>query len=130
MPAEELIRRTVRNEMNPSNNDAKYMFRDRKETDHRSQTKLVIETHDAMAGILVAIDDKPLNAQQREEEDARVDRFAKDPEELRKRQRQEREETERVERIMKALPVASSTNMMAPSPAPWAWAKRDTCSLA
>ena len=92
--------------MNPSNNDAKYMFRDRKETDHRSQTKLVIETHDAMAGILVAIDDKPLNAQQREEEDARVDRFAKDPEELRKRQRQEREETERVERIMKALPVA------------------------
>lgn len=106
MPAEELIRRTVRNEMNPSNNDAKYMFRDRKETDHRSQTKLVIETHDAMAGILVAIDDKPLNAQQREEEDARVDRFAKDPEELRKRQRQEREETERVERIMKALPVA------------------------
>jgi hypothetical protein len=105
-PAVELVRRTVRNEMNPGNNDAKYMFRDRKQTGQGSQTKLVIETHDAMVGILVAINDRPLSAQQREEENARVDRFAKDPDELKKRQRQEREETDRVERIMKALPDA------------------------
>lgn len=106
LPAVELVRRTVHNEINPSNDDAKYMFRDRKEMGHSSQTKLVVETHDAMAGILVAINDKPLSAQQRGEENARVDRFVKDPDELKKRQRQEREETEHVERIMKALPDA------------------------
>ena len=106
LPAVELVRRTVHNEIDPRNNDAKYMFRDRKEAGNSSQTKLVIETHDAMAGILVAINDKPLSAQQRGEENARVDRFVKDPDELKKRQRQEREETEHVERIMKALPDA------------------------
>ena len=106
LPPVELVRRTVYNEMDPGNDDAKYMFRDRKATGLNSQTKLVIETHDAMAGILVAINDKPLSAQQREEENARVDRFAKDPAELKKRQRQEREETDRVRRIMKALPDA------------------------
>jgi hypothetical protein len=104
--AAELVRRTVHNEMDPGNNSAKYMFRDRKEIGHGSQTKLVIETHDAMAGMVVAINDKPLTAQQRAEEDARVDRFVKDPDELRRRQRQEREETDRVERIMRALPDA------------------------
>ena len=102
----ELIRSTVRNETNPENSEAKYMFRDRKEVSHNSQTKLMIETRDAMAGILVAINDKPLSAQQRMEENARVERFASDPSELKKKQRQEREETERVERIMKALPEA------------------------
>ncbi len=106
LPAVELIRRTVRNEMNPSNDDAKYMFQDRKATAHGSQTKLMVETHDAMAGILIAINDRPLSAQQREDENARVNRFVKDPDELRKRQKQEREETDRVERIMRALPEA------------------------
>jgi hypothetical protein len=106
LPVVELVRRTVHNEMDPANNDAKYMFRDRKQTGHNSQTKLLVETHDAMAGILVAINDKPLSAQQRQEENERVDRFGKDPDELKKRQKQEREETEHVERIMRALPDA------------------------
>ncbi len=106
LPAVELIRMTVRNEMSPSNDDFKYMFRDRKESGHGSQTKLVVETREATAGILVAIDDKPLTAQQKQDENARVDRFVKDPDELKKRQRQEREDTDRVQRIMKALPDA------------------------
>jgi hypothetical protein len=106
LPAVELVRRTVHNEISPANNDAKYTFRDYKETPHGSQTKLMCETHDVMAGILVAINNKPLSAQERNEENARVDRFAKDPEELRKRQKQESDEDEHVQRIMKALPDA------------------------
>jgi hypothetical protein len=101
----ELVRKTVYNELHP-HDDAKFMFRDYKETPHGSQTKLMVETSDAMAGILIAIDDKPLTPEQRQADDARVDRFIKDPKELKKRQKQEKENTERTTRIMKALPDA------------------------
>jgi hypothetical protein len=102
---DELVRETVWNEMHPADNAA-YMFRDRKETPRGTQTKLMVETRDAMAGLLIAKDDHPLNAEQREAENARVDRFAKDPSELEKRKRQEKDDTEHTERIMKALPDA------------------------
>ena len=106
LPAVDLVRRTVGNEISPANNQAKYSFRDRKQVANDSQTKLMVETRDAMAGILVAINDKPLTAQQRDAENARVERFIKDPDELRKRQKQESEENDRIQRIMKALPDA------------------------
>jgi hypothetical protein len=105
--AVDLVRKTAASELAAAHSDdAKFMFRDRKQTPHGSQTKLMVETRDAMAGMLIATDDKPLNQQEREAETARLDRFLKDPDELVKRQRQEKEEDERVERIMKALPEA------------------------
>jgi len=105
-PPNELVRRTVESEIHPSDAGAKYMFRDRKETPQGSQTKLMVETRDAMAGLLIAINDRQLTPEQRDAELARVERFVKDPEELEKRQKQEKEETERINRIMKALPDA------------------------
>jgi hypothetical protein len=102
---EELVRRTVWNEIHPGD-DAAYMFRNRKETPHGSQTKLMVKTRDAMAGLLIAIDDHPLAAEQREAENARVDRFVKDPDELNKRKKQEKDDADHTERIMKALPDA------------------------
>jgi hypothetical protein len=102
----ELVQRTAQNEIQSNNQALKYMFRDRKETPHGSQTKLMVETQDAMAGMLVAIDDHPLNAQQREAEIARIQRFLGDPEELRKKHKQEKEDAERITRIMSALPQA------------------------
>jgi hypothetical protein len=106
IPPDELVRRTVWNEMQATKETAKYRFRDRKETPHGPQTKLMVETRDAMAGIVIAIDDRPLTAEEREAENSRVDRFVKDPDELKKRQKQEQDDTEHTERIMKALPDA------------------------
>ena len=102
----ELVRRTVRNEIKASNDMASYMFRVRKETPHGSQTRLMVQTRDAMAADLVAIDDQPLNPRQREAENARVQRLMNDPEGLRHKHKQEKEDTERVTRIMRALPDA------------------------
>src|ERR1700746_762951 len=102
----ELVQRTAQNEIRSSSQNPKYMFRDRKETPHGSQTKLLVETQDAMAGMLVAIDDHRLNPQQREAEIARIQRFIHDPEELRKKHKQEKEDAERISRIMNALPQA------------------------
>jgi hypothetical protein len=105
-PPIDLVRRTVYNEMHPRDANAKFMFRDYKQTPHGSQTKLMVETTDAMAGLLIAIDGKALTPEQREAENKRVDRFLKDPNELKKRQKQEKDDADRTAKIMKALPDA------------------------
>jgi len=101
----ELVRRTVEGEI-ATGNGAKAMFTDHKGTPQGSQTKLVDETRDGMAGILVAIDNKPLSAAQRQAEEARLQGLVNNPEGLKKKQRSEKEDTEHVTRIMKALPDA------------------------
>jgi len=108
-PAEspaDMVREAVKNEISASNNDPKFMFRERKQTPHGSQTKLIVETKEATAGILVAIDDKPLTAQQRQGEEARLTALANNPEERKKKQKAEREDANRTMRMVKALPDA------------------------
>ena len=105
-PPAELVRETVKNEISSNNGGAKFMFRDRKETPHGSQTKLVVETNQATAGMLMAIDGKPLTPAQRQQEEARLTALANNPEELKKKQKAEREDARRTARIVKALPDA------------------------
>ncbi len=102
----ELVRRTVENEAKDPSGQMKFMFRDRKETSRGSQTKLLVETKEAMVGLIVANNDHPLSPQERQAEQGRVERFLNHPEEINKRARQEKEDTERTLRIMKALPNA------------------------
>lgn len=105
-PPRELVRKAVANEVKFADSDANFQFRSRKQTAHGSQTKLYVQTHDAMVGLVVAYDDKPLGPNQRSAELARVERFVRDPDELKKKQEQEKENTERTTRIVKALPDA------------------------
>jgi hypothetical protein len=102
----ELVRRTVENEVAAGNGNTKVMFVDRKQTPHGSQTKLMVETRDAMAGIAVANNDKPLTAEQRQDEEARLAGLVNNPEGLKRKQKSEREDAERITRIVKALPDA------------------------
>jgi len=102
----DLVRQTVEHEIKANNGGAKFEFRDCAETVHGSQTKLVIESGQATAGILVAINGKPLTPQQREAEEQRLARLVNFPEELRKKQKMEREDTNRTTRIVRALPDA------------------------
>jgi hypothetical protein len=101
----ELVRETVQNEIN-TNNPTKFMYREREETGHGSQTKLIVETKDVAAGMLVAINDKPLTEEDRQKENARLDQLVNDPRELKKKEKADREDTEHTNRIMKALPDA------------------------
>jgi hypothetical protein len=102
----ELVRRTVQREIAAGNDDAKVMFMDRKETPHGSQTKLMVETREGMAGMVVAINDKPLTPDQQTSEDARLSGLLNNPEQLRRKQKSEKEDAERITRIMRALPDA------------------------
>jgi hypothetical protein len=107
-PPVELVRRCVENEIKDAGAGpgAHFMFQVRKETPRGSQTKLMVETTDAMVGVLVAVNDHPLSAEERRAEYARVERFVKDPKELKKKIKQEQEDTERLTQMMKAMPDA------------------------
>jgi hypothetical protein len=102
----ELVRKTAQNEVAASNSDMKVMFTDRKESPRGSQTKLMVETRQGMAGMTVAFNDKPLTPEQRQAEGARLARLASSQEQLEKKQEREKEDAGRVTRIMKALPDA------------------------
>lgn len=102
----ELVRTTVENEIRSSNGSARFMFRDDQESLSGSRTKLVVETREGMAGMLVEIGGKPLNPGQRQAEMERLDGLVNNSQELKRKQRTERDDAERTTRIMKALPDA------------------------
>lgn len=102
----ELVRLTVQNEIKASDSKAKFMFKDFKQSPHGSQTKLMVETQQGMAGIVVAENGQPLSPERKSAELARVQRFVNNPDELKKKQKQEKDDSDRVTRIMKALPDA------------------------
>lgn len=102
----DLVRKVVQNEANPPKNNAKFMYKDRKETTHGSQTKLLVETTQTMVGLIVANNDQPLSPAERQAEQQRVERFIKDPEEIKKRAKREKEDSEHTKRILQALPDA------------------------
>jgi hypothetical protein len=102
-----LVRAVVANEVAASNNHSvKHMFRGRKQTPRGSQTKLYVLTTEAMAGLLIANDDKPISQQELQNESAHLEHLAADRNDLRRKQKQEREDAEHALRIVEALPDA------------------------
>jgi hypothetical protein len=106
-PPAELVRKTVQNEVKASEAASiPHMFVSLKEVAHGSQIKLYCETRDAMAGMAIANNGKPLTLEQRQAEEARLEQLMKDPEELRKKREREKEDAQRVARIVRAMPDA------------------------
>ena len=106
-PPADLVRAAVENEIKASNDEtAHFMFRSTKTTPKGSVTRVYIEAREATAGMTVAYDGKPLTAEQRQAEEERVERFIKNPEELRKKHKQEQENADRSLRIIRAIPDA------------------------
>src|SRR5580692_6202462 len=102
----ELVRDAVANEVAANSNSTKHMFRARRQTSQGSQTKLYVETRDAMAGMTIAFNDRPLTPQDIQTEERRLEGLAGNPEQLRRKHSQEQENAERTLRIVKALPDA------------------------
>lgn len=103
----DLVRATVKNEVAAGNiNGMKHIFRDRKKTPQGSQTRIYVETREGMAGMTVAYNDKPLNAQQMQDEKGRLAGLAGNPEQLKRKMREQKEDGDRSLRIVKALPDA------------------------
>jgi hypothetical protein len=85
---------------------AKYMFRDYKKSAQGSQTRIYVETREAMAGMTIAYNDKPLTPEQLQGEEERLAGLVNNPQQLEHKRRQEKEEADHTLCIVKALPDA------------------------
>ena len=106
IPAQQLVREAVANEVAANNSPVKHMFRSRKETLKGSQTRLYVETRDCMAAMLIAVNDRPLTDQQRQGETDHLYWLQGSPEQRHKKLARETEDTDHTLRIVKALPDA------------------------
>ncbi|HXM67232.1 MAG TPA: hypothetical protein VN911_10910 [Candidatus Acidoferrum sp.] len=103
----ELVRTTVANEVAAANDGSvKHMFRDYKKYAQGSQTRIYVETREAMAGMTIAYNDNPLTPQQLQSEEGRLSGLVNNPQQLERKRRQEKEETDHTLAIVKALPDA------------------------
>jgi hypothetical protein len=103
----QLVSSAVKNEIAANGpSGTHFMFRNQRKTPHINQTKLIVETREATAGLLVEVDGHPLTPQQRLAEEARLQNYLRNPEELNRKSKQEKEDAEHTIRIVKALPSA------------------------
>jgi hypothetical protein len=102
----QLVRAAVANEVAAAHDDTKHMFRSRKQTPQGSQTRLYVETREAMAGMTISYNDKPLSSEQMDGEQNRLAGFLSNPQQLSRKHAQEQETADRTLRIVKAFPDA------------------------
>jgi len=103
----ELVRAAVANEIAAANDTSiKHMFRSRKQNPQGSQTRLYAETRDAIVGMTIAYNDKPLTPEQQQGEEGHLAGLVGNPELLRRKHAQEQDSAARTLRIVKALPDA------------------------
>jgi hypothetical protein len=103
----DLVRATVANEVAATTHPkALHMFLSHRKNAKGSQTRLYVETKDALAAMLIAVNDQPLTAEQRQGEINHLAWLEGNPEQLRKKAAREKEDEERTLRIVKALPDA------------------------
>jgi hypothetical protein len=107
VPAADLVRSTVANEVAAANSTkTKHMFRSRRETPRGSQTRLYVETNQALAAMTIASNDQPLTPEEEQKEIGHLTWLTNNPDQLRKKSAREKEDEERSLRIVKALPDA------------------------
>ncbi len=102
----ELVRGTVQNELKDTGKNEPMMFRLRTEKPNGSQTKEMIETKEGTIGRLIAINDKPLTDEERQNEESRLQQLLNDPGALQKKLKSQKEDDERTRQMVAALPDA------------------------
>jgi hypothetical protein len=101
------VRITVANEIAAANHpELHHMFRSHRRTPKGSQTRLYVETNQALAAMLIAVNDQPLTAEQQKAETDHLAWLMNSPEQLRKKAAREKEDEDRSLRIVRALPAA------------------------
>ncbi|HWO32683.1 MAG TPA: hypothetical protein VNO32_28125, partial [Candidatus Acidoferrum sp.] len=107
VPAGEMVRAAVANELVAANNTAiKFLFRSRKQTLKGVQNRIYVEANEALASALYGMNDKTLTPQQQRVEIDHLNWLTSDRDQLRRKQAREKEDEERTLRIVRALPDA------------------------
>jgi len=104
--ANELARRVISNELKFQGDHTNWMYRLEKEQYGKKQVEEIIETKEGSLSRLLSINDRPLTAQQQEEEDQRVQELMTSRSAKRKLQRALDAETLQGRRLFEMLPDA------------------------
>jgi hypothetical protein len=102
----ELVRRAAKNEIRATDLQQYYMFKDTTQYKDHSATKAIVRTKEGGLSITLLQNGKPLNADERAKEDAKLQKFANDPDARRKRRESSKADDARAETMLTSLPDA------------------------
>jgi hypothetical protein len=105
MSANELVRKVVANELRSQIADHEHwMYRLEKEESGKKQAQEILETSDGSLSRLLSVGGHPLDTQQQQKENQRLQRLVSHPDEQRKLQQASRKKTEQGARLFRILP--------------------------
>jgi hypothetical protein len=102
----ELVRRAAKNEIRASDVQYYDIFKDTTQYKDHSITKEIVRTQQGGLATTLLINGRPLTAEQRKKENARLEKFAYDPEARRKRRESNKADDKRAETMLTSLPDA------------------------
>lgn len=102
----QLVQQVVSNELLDRGSQKLWMYRVEKTIDAQTVSEVQVETTEGPVFRLLAIDGKPLSAEQRKKEDSRLHHLLQDPSEMSKLKEQHDDEQERLVRFTALLPQA------------------------
>jgi hypothetical protein len=104
LQANDLLRQAVAKEQNAANSEY-FAWMDRVQKPHGSITKFMVNTPQGILSRTVAIDDQPLSADERRQDDERDNRLL-DAEKMREKAKKQHDDQQHIERVLLALPDA------------------------
>lgn len=102
----ELVRGAAKNEIGASDVLQYYMFKDTTDYKDHSITKEIVRTKEGGLQTTLLLNGKPLTPAERQKEDAKLTKFANDPEARRKRRESNKEDDQRALLMLTSLPDA------------------------
>jgi hypothetical protein len=102
----DLVRRAAKNEIKATDVEQYYMFKDSTQYKDHSITKAIVRTRQGGLTTTLLLNGKPLTPDQRQKEDAKLQKFANDPEARRKRRESNKADDQRAELMLTSLPDA------------------------
>jgi hypothetical protein len=107
IPAQELVKQVVYNELQANQNDhTHWMYRDSDTVPAKSTVKLVVETLDGTASKLILLNGHPLTAQEQAQDETRMESILTDPSVVAKQRKNSAHDDQQSVSLMKMLPNA------------------------
>jgi hypothetical protein len=101
-----LVRSAAKNEIKASDVEQYYMFKDDTEYKDHAVTKEIVRTKQGGLSTTLLLNGKPLTTEERQKEDAKLVKFANDPDARRKRRESNKADDQRAELMLTSLPDA------------------------
>jgi actin-related protein len=107
LSAGELLRRVINSELNAQANDhSHWMYQVKAGVSGKEEEKVVVQTREGYLDRLRLVNGQPITPEQEKQEDQRIARLLKEPDERKKQQRAQEQDARQTERLFKMLPDA------------------------